>query len=321
MPWWQWRREAEEAAAKQQEAEAAMAAIFAPSHAAVKKASSTDSSILRLSGVRLFKEGEEEAKRGELAAVSGPVAVATQAKMAEKVNIGAGISSNRSEETKETPSWRSLPPSPILGYTLREEGLVDDLVNPPKTLSARDVKSLIVELSSIEQQAKYSVDTQFPQQVHNKGRRSMELVISPCLFMSGLYLMLWKAPRLYFGASPRGSIVFTRALALMRWYLPEVEKERLARNNRRLFQATNARVTLSFLTGCGLTMIAVATRPPLDVVDVGPDVEVGKQSVGLQQHSEAALRWLWFVYYHHPVYRSLAKGVRPPILQGGDPRC
>ncbi|RNF09901.1 hypothetical protein TraAM80_01950, partial [Trypanosoma rangeli] len=186
-----------------------------------------------------------------------------------------------------------LPPSPILGYTLRKEGLIDESVRPPQTLSSQDLRLLTAKLSSVEQQVRYSAETRFTQQVHNRERRGLELIVSLCLYMCGLYLTLWKAPRLYFGMTPRSSVFFfTRLLLLMRWDLPEVEKERMTRNHSWLFQPTNARVALSFLTGCTLTAIAVATRPTLDVLDVGPDVELGKQSVGFQKHSEAVLRWL-----------------------------
>ncbi|ESL05868.1 hypothetical protein TRSC58_06467 [Trypanosoma rangeli SC58] len=299
MAWRPWRRKA----TGDEEAEKALLAIFNPLHAAVGDAPDTsDVALVRKSGGRL-SFGRDDSH------LSPPPAPPSPAR-----RDGVALATQK-DGVREVLSPSSLPPSPILGYTLRKEGLVDELVHPPRTLSSQDLRLLIAELSSVEQQAKYSVETQFTQQVHNRGRRGLELIVSPCLYMCGLYLALWKTPRLYFGMTPRSSVFFTRLLVLMRWHLPEVEKERMARNHRWLFQATNARVALSFLTGCTLTAIAVTTWPTLDVLDVGPDVELGKQSVGFQKHSEAVLRWLWCVYYHHPAYKSLAHGTLPPILQ------
>ncbi|RNF22005.1 uncharacterized protein Tco025E_03371 [Trypanosoma conorhini] len=302
MAWWRRRHEA----TGDEEAEKALAAIFNPSHAAAGAAPDTsDARSGNSGGRRPVGRGapQPSPSSASASACADGVAPATQ-KYKEQDVVGLS----------------SLPPSPILGYTLREEGLVDELAHPPRTLSLQQLRSLIVELSAVEQQAKYCVEAQLPQQVHNRGRRSLEIIVSPCLYACGLYLMLWKAPRLYLGVTPRSSVLFTRLLALMRWHLPEVEKERMARNHRWLLQATNARVTLSFLAGCTLTAVAVATQPARGVLDSGPDVELGMQSVGFQKHSEAVLRWLWCVYYHHPAYKSLAQGTLPPFLQSVSPR-
>ncbi|ORC88859.1 uncharacterized protein TM35_000152900 [Trypanosoma theileri] len=300
--WWQRRRETNEDEAINQEAEKAMAAIFTPSHSGVKKVFDVDNDNSGRSGVHLIKEPE-------------PVVSTKITSIVKRKDNVMDLPLEGCKENEESLTFRALPPCPIVGYTLQEEGLVDELIKPPKVLSVTELKSLILELSSIEQQAKYTVDVQLPQQVHNRGRRSLELVVNPALYICGLYLMLWRAPRLYYNASPRGSLFFTRLFALMRWHLPEMEKERLARNHRRIFQATNAQVTLSFFSGCFLTTVAFLTHPSPDVIDSGPDIEIGKQSVGFQQHSEGALRWLWYVYYHHPAYRYLAKETRPPILR------
>ncbi|EKF39645.1 hypothetical protein MOQ_000122 [Trypanosoma cruzi marinkellei] len=310
-----------------EDSEKALNAIFNPSRASVRKPRDTKYSFWGLSALRWpFRGGGDSftssasfpSLSAQMDCRSSSVALTDSVVApAMRKDDGAGASPTTRESVQEVLDWGSLRPCPILGYKLREEGLVDVLVQPPRTLSVGDLRSLIVELSSVEQQARYTVETQLPQQIHNRGRRGLELFITPCLFMSGLYLMLWKAPRLYAGVSPRSSVIFTRILSLLRWQMTEVEKERVARNHRWLFQATNARVSLSFLTGLTIAAIAVVTRPTMDVVDVGPDVDLGKQSVGFQKHSEAALRWLWIVYYHHPAYKSLAKGTLPPVLQNG----
>ncbi|KAH9597222.1 hypothetical protein LSM04_005836 [Trypanosoma melophagium] len=301
--WWRRGCEANDDEIIKQEAEKAMAAIFTPSHSGVKKVFDTDSDTSRRSELHLVTEAD-------------PVFSTKVTSVEKKTENVMDVPPEVRKESEELLTLQALPPSPIVGYTLQEEGLVDELVKPPRTLSVVELKSLILELSSIEQQARYTVDVQLPQQVHNRGRRGLELLVNPALYIAGFYLMLWKAPRLYYNASPRGSTLFTRLFALLRWHLPEVEKERLARKHRRIFQATNAQVTLSFISGCFLTTVAFFTHPSSDVIDSGPDVEIGKQSVGFQQHSEAALRWLWYVYYHHPAYRNWAKETRPTILRG-----
>ncbi|KAG8348170.1 hypothetical protein ERJ75_000423900 [Trypanosoma vivax] len=284
--WWRVDREEGEVALR--EAERAVSAIFSPSHSVMKKSPDVTQSILRRSGVRLFsgaKGSDMEEETGEKKAVSRPSSP-----------IVAG--------SDEPPSV-SIPPCPIAGYSLLQQGLVDNLATPPRTLSVNDLRLLISELASIEQRARYEVDTQLAEQVHGRGRRGLELVVNPCLYLGGLYLMMWKGPRLYHNASPRGSVFFTQLLAMLRWHIPEVEKERLSQKHRVLLQVTNARVALTFLAGLFAATVAYVTQPPLDVVDTGPDVEFGKNLAGYQHHTETALRWLWLVYYHHPAYRAL----------------
>ncbi|EAN92150.1 hypothetical protein C3747_11g56 [Trypanosoma cruzi] len=331
MVWWSpWQLMTDDDEVRLQDSEKALSAIFNPSRARLREPRDTEYSFWGIPALRWpFRGGGDSFNSSisfplptarmdcKTASVASTVSLVTPA---VRKDDGAGASPSKKEAVQEVLDWGLLRPCPILGYKLREEGLVDVLVQPPRTLSVGDLRSLILELSSVEQRAKYVVETQLPQQVHNRGRRGLELFVTPCLFMSGLYLMLWKAPRLYVGVSPRSSVLFTRILFLLRWQMTEVEKERVARNHRWLFQATNARVSLSFLAGLTLAAIAVVTRPTIDVVDVGPDVELGKKSVGFQKHSEAALRWLWIVYYHHPAYKPLAKGTLPPALQNGGAR-
>nr|CCC92369.1 conserved hypothetical protein [Trypanosoma congolense IL3000] len=292
-----------------EEAEKALAAIFSPSHTALKNGDPNGEELLHrpLEGGRLCTASEP----GTAISPTPNVSVFSRAYW-RGCGAAAPPKDNQLEQEKPIP-LSAIPPCPIAGYSLGPHGLIDNIADPPRTLTIQDVRSLIAEMSSIEQRAKYEVDTQLPDQVHGRGQRGVELIINPCLYLCGLYLILWKTPRLYFGASPRGSALFTRTLKMLRWHLPEVEKERLARKYRRALQATNARVTLAFLTGIFVITVAATTHPPADVMNMGPDIDIGKQSVSFQHHSEMVLRWLWLVYYHHPAYKSLAKATCTPL--------
>lgn len=236
-------------------------------------------------------------------------------------------------------SWKALPPCPIEGYHLTEEGLVDAerpqgsdhtgaVTNPHRAwwwkwkggpssdgvrdtgvakeavLSPEGLRSLIRELQYLEQEAKQKMDDQLPDQVRYRSLRGLELAVNPCLLLAGIYLMAWKSPRLFRSAMPRHSIILTNILALMRWRLSVKEKEEVARRHRRLLQATNLRVALTFTTGTLLTGFALWTRPRTRDLNLAPEAQQGQQVVAYYQHTSAALKWMWCVYYHHPAYAA-----------------
>ncbi|CCW65938.1 unnamed protein product [Phytomonas sp. Hart1] len=210
-----------------------------------------------------------------------------------------------------------LPPCPIAGYELDlKRGLVDIYRRPPHTLSIKELRFLIIELSSIEQQAKNTVDRQFGTQMNSRGLRGMELLINPCILLTGLYFMTWRTARLWQSALPRHSFILNSGLKLLRWRVPAEKKEKLAREHRRLMQATNTHLSLSFMMGLFMVGVSWVTWPSLDVMETAPEIVVGKQNVAYQNHSTASLKWLWFVYYNHPAYASKAVSIlTPPILR------
>ncbi|KAL7701416.1 hypothetical protein N2W54_006790 [Lotmaria passim] len=203
-----------------------------------------------------------------------------------------------------SPSWDQLPPSPLAGYELTKHGLVDKFRTPPHTLSPAELKDLIRELTTVEQKAKYDVDKQFAAHLGNRGLHGLELLVNPCLFLIGIYLMTWKTVQLYNTALPQDSVVFTKLLALLQRRTPAGKRELLAQRHRRLMRATNARVAFSFLTGVGVFSLAWVSRPSKNVMEEAPDMLVAKEMVAYQRHAEASLKWCWYVYYHHPAYCS-----------------
>lgn len=201
-------------------------------------------------------------------------------------------------------TWDQLPPSPLAGYELTKRGLVDRLRTPPHTLNAAELKDLIRELTAVEQNAKYDVDKHFAGHLGSRGLHGLELLVNPCLFLAGLYLMTWKTVQLYSGAVPQDSVVFTKLLSLMQRRMPAGQRELLAQRHRRLMRATNARVALTFLTGVSLSALAWVSRPSRNVMEDAPDMQLARDMVAYQRHAEASVKWCWYIYYHHPTYRS-----------------
>lgn len=241
-------------------------------------------------------------------------------------------------------SWRQLPPCPISGYYLTEEGVweeseenasrarggpsspiaqrrtnhhpastaqektpsphISSAISPPAILiSAEGLRRKIHQLQRLEQEAKMEVDNQLPDQVRTRSLRGLEVIVNSLLFCTGIYYMTWKSAGLYRGATPRQSLFFTKALALFRrFHVSAHKREELAQRHRRLLQATNARVAFSFCTGLGLATFAWWTRPASTVLDDAPEMKRGKEVVLYQKISSAALKWMWYVYYHHPAY-------------------
>lgn len=302
--------------AELKEASTALSAMFSPHHAALPAPSSTE-----LSKAATASSGSKAAPQ--------PVHI-TVAK--ESSGTSNSSNSSNSSSTRQgwwnrlfgrhdsangalSKDWRDIPPSPIQGYEVGPSGLTDVLATPPHTLSSREVRDLVVSLSGIEETARYAMDVDFPVQMGSRGRRGMELLVNPVLLFTGLYLMTWKTATLYSSATPRQSVFLTKLLALARAPLPTARKEQIARRHRRLLQATNLRVLLTFLSGATVTAIAWVTMPPLDVIDHGPEVEIAKQTIAYHQFSEQSLRWLWYVYYHHPVYVKDARTLMQPATK------
>lgn len=306
------------------EANKAIASIFSPSHAA------------------LHPTASESARADAASAGEAPIGVpgrrAPQQSQRFSLKKGKKGSEPLSEASATAASPAAvgrepaltvevLPPCPIAGYSLDpQRGIVDHLTEPPHALSTQEVRRMIVELAGLEQNARYAVDTAFPSQMGARSLRALELLVNPCLLLTGTYLMTYKTAQLYSGALPRQSFILRHfaavfaSVAASPWPgkgAPSVRmtaehKEQLAQRHQRLMRATNARVALTFATGLLLFAVAVVTRPATNVVEDNPEVRLGKQMVGYQQHSEASLKWLWFVYYHHPAYSKEAKSFLAP---------
>lgn len=231
-----------------------------------------------------------------------------------------------SSSSASVTDWKALPPCPITGYTLTQEGLVDIAASaaaPPQTkggpkwwfsskagaiggqqavVSRSDMMQMIRHLRTMEQEAKNEMDEQLPNQVRERSLHGLELAINPCLLGLGVYMMTWKTARLYKSAIPRHSILLTKFLSMMRWRLSVVEKEAAAQRHRRLMMATNSRVALTFSTGAALVAIAWKTRPDSRRVDDAPNAVQGRERVAYEKHTSSTLKWMWYVYYNHPAY-------------------
>lgn len=183
-------------------------------------------------------------------------------------------------------------------------GIVATPPSSSSVLLTRDAfRERIHQLQHVEQQAKIKVDDQLPDQVRMRSLRGLEVVVNTLLFGVGVYWMTWKSARLYQGAIPRQSLFFTKALAFFRRFpMSTTKREDVARRHRRWMQATNANVTGSFVVGLFLTSFAWYTRPVFTSLDDTPEAKQNQQVVWCRQVSSAGLKWMWFLYFHHPAY-------------------
>ncbi|KPA79298.1 hypothetical protein ABB37_05762 [Leptomonas pyrrhocoris] len=237
-----------------------------------------------------------------------PSAPPDNSEEAEIVSPCSSTATTSASGTTSPPlSWDQLPPSPLAGYELTKRGLVDRLRTPPHTLTPAELRDVIRELTKVEQQAKYDVDSSFSGHLGSRGLHGLELLVNPCLFLTGIYLMTWKTAQLYNGALPQESLVFTKVMSLRRWRMTADQREQLAQRHRLLMRATNARLVLAFLAGLGVFSLAWVSRPSRNVIEEAPDVQVAKETIAYQRHAEASLKWCWYVYYHHPAYRGARK--------------
>lgn len=260
----------------------------------------------------VWEEGEEKDNR---AATRLPSSSAWSHK--QHLN-GGGI-----EDEKVTPQRGSTnTPPPGSTRSMLTPFSMSSSTSPPadspgtsaRLLTSVALRERILQLQCIEQQAKMEVDDQLPDQVRSRSLRGLEIIVNSVLFFVGIYYMTWKTARLYQGGIPRQSLFFTKALGLFRrFHVSAQKREQLAQRHRRLMQATNARVTFSFCTGLGLTMFAWWTRPTSTVLEDAPEMKKGKQVVTYQKISSATLKWMWYVYFHHPAY-ALSASRNPPRI-------
>lgn len=259
--------------------------------------------------------------------------------------------------------WPQLPPCPIPGFYVTEEGVWEANVSkhesispvplpppaggdagknptdhpdpngrttlgtvPPSTssygrvaapapssssvlLTREAFRERIRQLQRVEQEAKKEVDDQLPDLVRMRSLRGLEVVVNSLLLGVGVYWMTWKSAVLYQGAIPRQSLFFTQVLALLRHFpTSSTTREDMARRHRRWLQATNANVTGSFLVGLFLTSFAWYTRPDFTSLDDAPEAKKSQETVWCRNVSNAGLKWMWFLYFHHPAYAKASGG-------------
>lgn len=198
---------------------------------------------------------------------------------------------------------------PLAGYRLDStRGIIDEYARPRRVLNTLELRQLITDVAAIEQRAKCAVDEQFGQQMGRRSIRGAQFIVNPIMIATGIYLMTWKSVQLYSVAIPRRSVVLDMLLRVEGWRHPAADRDRVVQRYRRLLQATNMRVTMNFVSGLCLLAVGLATRPAPDLMENAPEIQEAKGNLAYQQHSEATLKWLWFVLFHHPAYAAEAKG-------------
>jgi hypothetical protein len=211
--------------------------------------------------------------------------------------------------------WKLLPPSPIGGFQLQDEGLRDMMAPGQPILSAAQLKSLILEASSLEGQAKATVDHAMPQHVRITMQSKVNVMITQFLGVVGILLILYKVPSGYRAALPRDSLLFRSALVssvtgAIHW--DENTREAFARKHRRLLRMTSRRVAGAL--ACGGAMMATSAYfwDSYEAVNVHHEAAVlGKDQVNYHLQTKISAQWLWTVYFHHPAYKGGASSVVP----------
>lgn len=203
--------------------------------------------------------------------------------------------------------WRQLPPSPIAGYELTEKGLFDHSADPPSTVSVSQLRRLIDGTASFEAKAKYELDSTTNAHLSLHTRRRVEPLISIACLVTGSYLLFMRAPKLFAQSVARDSLLLRGVLRVARWTPKERWFEETAQRYRWLLQASTEASALAVVGGLALLRVGWQTLDWSEDPHIGTsDGQLGQNTVAYQHHTEAVLKWLYAVYFHHPAYRDEA---------------
>lgn len=223
----------------------------------------------------------------------------------------ASISGPELDTIARELSWRDLPPCPIFGMKLTEQGLYDSDVG--RHFDADDLRDLINRTGKLEASSNLESESRLGV---TAWKRVSELSIVAGIFTGGLVigwfwgLKFWQG---YAQAFPRKSVL------LKHWHLrrnPDMEPiviEALCQKHRVIFNVTNPR-PMFFLTsgvvGVGMAIFGEVSRRRKDDFR-----DVNKFIIQRGQHYEGTMKWLFAVYYHHPVYKEAAAARKSRSLQ------
>lgn len=220
----------------------------------------------------------------------------------------AAAASTSTTRTSTAPlDWRQFSAPPLAGYKLTAEGLVDVTVQPPLLMDRLQLRRLIDGSAAFEAKAKYELDATSGAHLSLSTRRRAEPLISIACIAAGAYLLLWKAPGRVVGSIPRDS-VFMRALrSSTSWGVTSGRSgrwlEELSQRHRWLLQASTEANFLTMVGGALLLGVGCVTLDWTENPHIqSDDGKIGTNTVAYQHHTEAVLKWLWAVYFHHPAY-------------------
>jgi hypothetical protein len=169
-----------------------------------------------------------------------------------------------------------------------------------------ELKQMISGTAVIESKAKHAVDLGLSSQVGVRGSVVFAVVVFPAMVLGGLYAM-FRAPQQLEVAIPRRSFLMR---ALIDRDAPERAQELAAMRYRKLLRVANRQVVS--MGGFGVAMLGLYAYGGLGKKDMEENLQsdINRDCVAYQHHTESALKYLWFVYFHHPAYMDKAKGSR-----------
>lgn len=213
--------------------------------------------------------------------------------------------------------WKLLPPSPVGGYKLVDNGLCDMMAPGRPILSPVQLKALILEASALEGQAKAIMDESMPKHVRITMQNKFTVVLNQLLGFLGIALILYKVPSRYENALPRDSILFrssvlSRMTGVAAW--DENTTEAFARKHRMLLRISTRRVGGTIACGLGLMLSSWTLWDSFGAVTERHDAAViGKDQATYHIQTKISAQWLWTVYFHHPAYMNSSASVVPPL--------
>jgi hypothetical protein len=261
------------------------------------------------------KEAEDRSRRVLAKFQMGPGATAADIDGAannptRKVGMPRAATSFLDREDWEV-DWSQLPPCPVQGFELRDNGLVD--LEEKRPLTVNEMRMLINEMSAIEARALYSAESRFASTAI--GRLSEHTITAGPLGMLGFaaFFAFRKFPHAYDSAYPQNSLY-------IKWYarkhMSPRELEQLCMRNRTSLNLTNSRPVLFAFLSTFLTVSAAyfsSARGTDGVID-----QDTREAMAYFRHLEGSLKWTWTVYHCHPAYKKSKTVPRRPGEQGAD---
>ena len=197
-----------------------------------------------------------------------------------------------------------IGPCPIAGMELTAKGIVDKRQTPPSVLPFNDLKRLVNGTSVLEGKALYAVEDRLGGTLHRQMAAGAELVSPFFFFVLAAFFGLYKAPKSYSVQLPVHS-VFVRKYYGTR--LTPKRLELLCQQRRTVLAATTPRMMMLYSSTCGCIAAGIFLYyQSLPSPEGTMYHDTTRDSVLYYNHTEATLKWLYAVYYHHPEYRKLS---------------
>lgn len=231
---------------------------------------------------------------------------------------GAGTSvAGRSSDAFD---WRLMPPCPVAGYRLDHDGLYDTTRNGRQSsapITTEALRQLILEASSLETRSKFEIDSSFVRHIKSRSTSGGGYVLSPVFAGFGAFLLAYKFPRVFRETPARDSVLLKQEWFRTRIFGPDAAMtatmprdvllriEGFARRYDKWLRLTNLRCMGTLAAGVVLSVVGYGTSDTAErALNENMDAKLGREQAAFHLHTQAALQWMWTVYYHHPTYQG-----------------